>query len=261
MVRSASMGSKGRAGRRAASLGVVAAVALGGVAIADRIECKPHSCEGTNRDDVIIGTKGVDNLSAERGDDVIRARGGDDNALRGDGGADKIKGAGGQDHLEGGKGQDVLRGGKGFDFYSFQNNNWGQELVDDEPIIDTDVNTGHQVRFDAVTRDLVVNMNSGPGHEVAALGGTATLDWESDLIDIVLLGDGDDSVTGRPIADNIQLFGGGTDVIQSGGGDDFVYMLDGEPNDSVSCGSGTDEARVDAGDSVDADCENLTRRR
>jgi Ca2+-binding RTX toxin-like protein len=211
---------------------------------------------------VIIGTKGVDNLSARRGDDVIRGRGGDDNALRGDGGADKIKGAGGEDHLDGGKGQDILKGGKGYDFYSFQENNWGQEVIEDVPIIDTDLDRGQQIRFDDVTLDLVVNMNSGAGHEVTALEGTATLDWENDLIDIVLLGDGDDSVTGRPIADNIQLFGGGEDVIQSGAGDDFVYMLDGEPNDAVSCGPGTnDQARVDPGDSVDADCELLTRRR
>jgi Ca2+-binding RTX toxin-like protein len=244
------------------ALALFVSLALAALAWADRIECGPNSCQGTNRDDVIIGTKQGEGIDAKRGDDVIRGRGGSDNAIRGDGGDDRLKGGGGPDQLGGGRGQDVLKGGPGFDIYFFNENNWGQEVVQDTAIADTDLNSGHFVRFDGVSLDLVINLTSGPGDEVRALSGSATLNWEDSLIDGVIDGSGDDSITGRAIEDNIQVFGGGEDVILAGGGNDFVYTLDGEPNDAISCGPGaSDEARVDVGDSVDADCEVLTRRR
>ena len=228
------------------------------IALADRVECKQNAfCEGTNRADVIIGTNGPEGIDAGRGDDIIRARGGDDNAIRAEGGDDKIKGGAGQDNLGGGRGQDILKGGSGFDFYFFNENNWGQEVIDDQPIVDASLDSGHQARFDGVTMDLEIDMTSTKGHEVTVSGGTATLDWESDLIDSIIDGDGDDSITGRAVADNIQPFNEGNDVVLAGDGNDFVYTADGFPTDSISCGDGDDSARVDPGDSVDADCEDV----
>ena len=229
-----------------------------GLALADRVECKNSGfCEGTNRADVIIGTNGPEGVDAGRGDDIVRTRGGNDNAIRGEGGEDKIKGGAGEDHLGGGRGQDILNGGRGFDFYFFEENNWGQEVIDDVPIIDSSIDTGHQARFDGVTMDLDIHMASSTGREVTVSGGTATLDWEGDLIDSIIDGDGDDTITGRPIADNIQPFNEGNDVVLAEGGDDFIYTADGFPTDSISCGGGDDYARVDVGDSVDADCEDV----
>ena len=69
---------------------------------------------GTNDDDVIIGTDGVDVINAGRGDDRIEGLGGDD-VLCGDNGEDLILGGDGNDVIVGGNEDDTLVGGDGDD--------------------------------------------------------------------------------------------------------------------------------------------------
>jgi serralysin len=253
----------GQRGARRIVLGMLTAVlalliVASAPALAATIRCKPdRACLGTKRDDRLIGTSGSDQFQGGKGDDVLEGRAGDDNAMRGEGGDDTLRGGPGRDHLGGGPGKDVLEGGPDFDFYFFEQG-WGKEVITDTPILDTDINTGHQVRFDGVTDDLTIRLASGPGPEVKNTSRSSTLNWEADLIDVVIDGKGDDTITGREVGDNIQLFYPGNNEVFALGGDDFVYARNGAGGDVIDCGAGDkDEVRMDAGD-TQVNCEVLT---
>ncbi len=243
---------------------IVAAVltlAISGVALAASITCPNaggNACNGTDQNDRLMGATGPDNMSAGRGNDVLFGRDGNDNAMRGESGRDRLYGGPGVDHLGGGTGKDVLEGGDDFDSYFFHENNWGKETIVDTPIVDTDINTAHEVRFDFVTEDLIIDMNSRAEPEVMRRDGTLTntLDWENDLIDRVIDGKGDDLIIGRLTADNIQPFAGGSDRVNARAGNDFIYTVDGTV-DSIECGEGNDEIRKDAEDAA-TNCESVT---
>jgi hypothetical protein len=222
--------------------------------LADTIQCPDGGCNGTNRDDRILGTSVGDNIQGFNGDDVIKGFGGQDNTLRGDAGADKIRGGAGSDYVEGGPGRDDVSTGPdgGIFFYS---QDWGRERIEETPILDANLDTGHFVRLDNVTSRLTIDLNSGPGPEVTNRRGTMTLNWANDVIDGGGGGLANDVIRGRAIGDNIQSFTGGEDEIHARGGDDFVYTLDGEGGDVVDCGTGTDNADTDAGDTV-FNCES-----
>ncbi|MEX0992943.1 MAG: hypothetical protein WDZ37_03010 [Solirubrobacterales bacterium] len=70
-------------------------------------------------------------------------------------------------------------------------------------------------------------------------------------------GRGDDVLTGGDGADTLDG-GKGTDSFEAGADDDSIDAVDGKA-DKVSCGSGTDSVRADVSDSVDSDCERVTR--
>ncbi|MEL6679358.1 MAG: hypothetical protein AAFQ51_11675 [Pseudomonadota bacterium] len=70
--------------------------------------------DGTNRSDVLTGTRGADEINGGRGSDDLFGRGGDD-VLNGGGGRDDLRGGSGDDVLNGGNGRDELRGGSGDD--------------------------------------------------------------------------------------------------------------------------------------------------
>lgn len=239
----------------------VTVVVASGAALAARITCPnvgTNACTGTNNDDRLVGSSGADDMMARKGNDVLKGRDGDDNALRGDAGGDALYGGPGADQLSGGTGKDILSGGDGFDAYFFHENNWGKEAIVDTPIVDTDINTAHQVRFDLVTIDLIIDMNSRAEPEVRRRDGTpgSTLDWENDLIDRVIDGKGDDIIIGRLTADNIQPFAGGADSVNARSGDDFIYTVD-ETVDEIECGEGFDTVRKDAEDTA-TNCEQVT---
>ncbi|HEV3475442.1 MAG TPA: hypothetical protein VG602_08755 [Actinomycetota bacterium] len=64
-----------------------------------------------NRSEILIGTRGPDQICGFGGRDTLRGRGGPD-TLRGGGGKDVLAGGGGRDNARGGGGSDSLRGGK-----------------------------------------------------------------------------------------------------------------------------------------------------
>lgn len=69
---------------------------------------------GTRGDDELVGTSGNDIICGLGGNDRIRGRGGNDRIL-GNGGRDRIQGDGGNDRISGGGGRDVLKGERGRD--------------------------------------------------------------------------------------------------------------------------------------------------
>jgi hypothetical protein len=189
-------------------------------------------------------------MVALKGDDVLQGRRGDDNGMRGNQGNDRLYGGPGVDQILGGIGEDVLEGGADFDAYWFLENDWGKETIVDTPIVDTDINTGHGVRLDGVGDNLTINLNSGPSPEVRNESTTNRLNWDNNLIDVVSDGKGDDTITGRDVADNIQPFS------SRNGGDDFVYSVDDDSPDVIDCGDGNDTVRKDAEDTT-TNCENV----
>lgn len=229
---------------------------VGGVALAKTVLCQTGaSCVGTNKDDLLVGTSAPDNVQGFGGDDVLKGREGSDNTLRGDEGNDRVLGGPGFDFLEGGSGKDVVKGGADGDVY-FHPVGWGKETIVDTPIVDTNLDTGHFARFDSVEGDLTINLNSRPrAPEVKTANGKNTLNWQDDLIDSIVDGEGDDTIVGRDVGDNIQPFAGGVDQVRARGGDDFVYAADGFV-DEVDCGKGNDTVRGDAGDAI-VNCETV----
>ena len=74
----------------------------------------PALIDGTDKDDVIIGSNGDDTINGKGGDDVICGEAGND-SISGGPGNDTIRGNGGDDDLDGGPGNDTLSGDGGND--------------------------------------------------------------------------------------------------------------------------------------------------
>jgi Ca2+-binding RTX toxin-like protein len=228
----------------------VAMLLAGGVALAKNIKCPNRDnnlCVGTNQNDTMTGT---------RSSDTIKARGGYDTVMAGRG-RDKVFGGGGLDILNGGRGNDVLEGGDGSDVHYHFAQAWGKDRIIDTPTpTDNNLDNGHLVDFRLVTDDLTINMNSGTGPEVKNVSGTNAVNWDNDLIDAVLDGQGDDTIIGRDVGDTIQPVIGGIDIVGAGGGDDYVNARDNVNGDMIDCGAGTNDVVVkDAGDTA-INCES-----
>ena len=78
------------------------------------IYCTGGMCKGTQGDDCIIGTEGVDYIHAGKGNDLVCALGDGDYVYAGQG-DDYVCGGDGPDVVEGGLGVDVLYGEDGED--------------------------------------------------------------------------------------------------------------------------------------------------
>jgi Ca2+-binding RTX toxin-like protein len=79
-------------------------------------------CNGTNANDLILGTAGNDTgnngrITGGNGDDCILGGAGDDD-IRGQGGNDVLLGGDGNDTLNGGAGTDICYGGSGTDTFT-----------------------------------------------------------------------------------------------------------------------------------------------
>lgn len=83
----------------------------------DNIHPDIESVGGSDKDDVIVGSPGADELWGSDGDDKIYGGGGDD-TLWGNDGDDLIEGGPGNDTLDGGCMSDVLIGGPGRDTFN-----------------------------------------------------------------------------------------------------------------------------------------------
>ncbi len=192
---------------------------------------------GTGEDDV-FGGGGEDDVSGGTGHDTVSGGAGID-MVRGNDGDDVLRGRRGEDRIFGGDGNDVLHGG------SANDDLYGQA--------DDDVLVGG-VGDDAVFGDAGVDNVSGAAGNDKVVGGEG--------IDLVRGNVGDDEVRGGD-GDDVLRGGPGNDQHFGEVGDDTIYDRDGIGNvDDVHCGDGTDVARVDVYDTVNADCEqreNLDR--
>ncbi|HEX2196472.1 MAG TPA: calcium-binding protein [Actinomycetota bacterium] len=78
-----------------------------------------ESVDGTNGDDVIVGTSSTDYIDGKGGNDRICARSNhpaDEDFVSGGGGDDRISGGRSGDSLNGGRGDDLIVGGRGYDY-------------------------------------------------------------------------------------------------------------------------------------------------
>ncbi len=86
-----------------------------GILAGDSMLIEPANLiEGTDEDDVIDGTAGVDDIQAGAGDDIVNALEGNDNVFGGPG-ADILNGNEGDDRVSGGAGDDEVNGNDGDD--------------------------------------------------------------------------------------------------------------------------------------------------
>jgi Ca2+-binding RTX toxin-like protein len=97
-----------------------------------------------------------------------------------------------------------------------------------------------------ITTNLI--SDSGPVPEVNNSENTSTVNWNGEVISIVIGSTGNDIVTGNDAANDI-FDGEGretdTDTISGAGGDDLIDVQDGAADDKVECGEGHDTVYFD----------------
>lgn len=177
---------------------------------ADAFVARPDcTIDGTDGDDVLVGTGDRDVICGRQGDDVIKALDGNDLVFGGSG-KDRIRGGPGQDRLHGEDGSDRIRGGRHTDqiFGQFGNDRlsgdgWSDFLTGGYGNDRMDGGLGSDYAFDSF------------GNDVASLGAGS-----------------DQFYSDR-----------GVDLVRGGTGSDLcLTVADGKPGDVVDGGPGTEDA-------------------
>ena len=224
-----------------------------GVALAVKtINCEPRAerCVGTDRPDLMRGTSSFDNMFGRDGDDTLKGFGRFD-LLRGQMGDDRLFGGLRQDLLSGGEGEDKLRGEESLDVYSFPRSDWGQDtIIEDSPPRNVIILPFGRSFTGPVTTTMI--SDSGPLPEVNNAESGSTVQWNGEVIRIVVGSSGDDTVTGTEVADQIYddagpdlRTGPDTDIVTGARGSDVLLVLDGDTRDRVTCGPGNDTVYFD----------------
>jgi VCBS repeat-containing protein len=212
---------------------------------------------GAGNDTLLDGLAGNDSLHGGTGNDILHGQDGDD-TLYGDSGDDKLYGDADTNYLYGGDGDDELYGGAGTDhFYG-----------------DDDTTHGNDNESDTVSYE---NDSAGISASLATRTGTAgiaTGDTYSDIENLTggsgddfLVGDDENNVLTGGNGDDDLTGGAGNDILEGGAGGD--HFSGGEGNDTVSFANSMSPVYVSlkdvnfrifdaAGDTYDADIENLT---
>jgi hemolysin type calcium-binding protein len=155
------------------------------------------------------------------------------------------------DYLDGGPGSDKLEGGGDRDFIYFRSAEWGNDTITGNGVS----GSTDRVDFHSLSVALTIGLNSDSGTpEVTNAATTSTVNWSDNVIEQVVAGKGNDTITGNMIR------GGYFNYIHGKGGDDLIMVNDGFGNDEVHCGENpdgsqdNDEVYYDAGDTV-SNCE------
>ncbi len=181
---------------------------------------------GDGGNDTLHGEDGADLLFGGHGDDVVFGGSGRD-VLDGGDGEDKLSGGGGDDALSGAAGSDHLHGGDGNDLLSGQEgeDRVFAEIGDDTIVGDADsaddiydggsgIDTlDYSAAKDAVTVDL------SKGIAVGAEIGTDSIA----SIEVLLTGDGNDTITGAGQTERISAGGGGDTIVGDVDAADAIY--------------------------------------
>ncbi len=174
---------------------------------------------GTEADDVLVGTAAAESFDGKGGNDSVDAGGGND-ILLGGAGDDTLLGGSGDDFLDGGTGHNLLDGGAGNDTIQHTAGT-GVDTIEGGSGINT----------------LALNDASASTADVVDLTNPAMLHWLNDgssFVDIQVLsyhgGSGNDAIIG----------GAYGDVIDGGSGNDT--LTGGAGNDTITGGSGNDIA-------------------
>ncbi|HYW57028.1 MAG TPA: putative Ig domain-containing protein, partial [Polaromonas sp.] len=209
--------------------------------------------DGSELDDVLLGTNITDRIRGFGGNDGLIGGGGDD-VIWGGAGDDEIYGddithasgnfvidpaTHGKDILDGGEGNDILEGGGNDDTLT-------GGLGDDELVggSGNDIlkgNEGLDLLYGGGGDDMV---DGGDGNDILEGGsGNDTLHG-GEGTDTMLGGSGNDTLTGNTGID--LLYGDEGDDVMSGGGDDDT-MFGGEGSDALDGGDGADSLNAEAG--------------
>ena len=219
-----------------------------GVALAlNAVSCEGGGvrCVGTDRPDLVRGSDDLDAIYGRDGNDILKGRGEGD-ALLGQKGDDELLGGERQDFIIGGVGDDGLRGGDALDIYYFERPDWGQDTIGDASPRNL-VRLPNGADFGgAITTNL--NSDSGPLPEVTNAEDGSTVDWQGDVIRVVVGSTGDDTVTGNDAANLIfdgEELDTDRDTISAAGGSDLIDVQDEAADDKVECGGGHDTVYFD----------------
>jgi hypothetical protein len=180
-----------------------------------------------------------------------------------------LEGGGGDDGLYADKGDDELIGGPGNDSLSAE-----QDFYEGEgeapPLAGTadtlDGGPGRDMLYPGGGTDRVAG---GDGRDTLALPTSTAITVSLaafDGVESVATGEKDDVVTGDAHFNELRTSdgkdtvdgGGGTDIIDTGRGDDSILARDGVADD-ISCGEDNDRVVADPDDFVDGDCEVVDR--
>ncbi|QYK41482.1 MAG: calcium-binding protein [Paracoccaceae bacterium] len=205
---------------------------------------------GTNEADHVIGYGGDDQINGYGGNDLIEGGDGNDQ-LFGDTGRDTIYGGDGNDRIEGGPGNDRLYGDAGddsFAIYSFSgagiDRAYGGQGNDRMYV-------GEQTSayFHGGTgTDLFWLFWNNIGHAVSGsvssgfVAGPHVITLRSVEQLYITTGNGDDSITGGRLNDEIVVLGG-ANTVDAGAGNDHVAYLAGSVN-HLDGGAGNDQLRA-----------------
>ncbi|MFP5510851.1 MAG: Hint domain-containing protein, partial [Alphaproteobacteria bacterium] len=151
---------------------------------------------------------------------------------------DSLTGGAGNDTLAGGTGDDVLQGDGGDDTFTLAPG-FGDDVITGG---ETGEVLGDTLDATDLTEDVTVTLSGPEAGTLTGPSGTVSFDE----IENILLGAGDDAVTGST-GDDVVDAGAGDDVINGGAGDDDLAGGDG--NDDLIGGAGNDT--LDGGDGAD----------
>ncbi|MCZ8152029.1 MAG: Hint domain-containing protein [Rhodobacteraceae bacterium] len=222
---------------------------------------------GGDGNEFIFGDEGADSITGDAGNDFLSGFQGDD-LMDGGIGADTLFGGTGADTLFGGDGDDFLSvggsdqafGGSGDDVFEHAGDDTfvnavidgGSDATDGNPGGTENGNAGDRLDLSWESGSLTVTLGTNPeSGTVNGLDGDAGIDLTFSEIEIILTGDGDDTVAGSAATGAVTLnTGAGNDVIATGSGNDSIVADTG--NDSVQAGAGNDTVAGGAGnDSLD----------
>lgn len=176
--------------------------------------------------------------------------------ITGGAGADTITGSNYDNVIDGGAGDDTLDGASGNDTFLQGSASDGADTIIGGTGVDT-------VDYSSRTNALTVTM----GDETANDGEAAETDDIGLDVEVLLCGDGDDTVTGNDLdntidggagddtlsggAGNDELYGGtgdgGDDTLNGGAGDDILDGGDSTSGDTLDCGAGTGDISIPSG--------------
>ncbi len=193
------------------------------------------------------GVDGPDSLSGGAGNDTLYGDVGAD-TLSGGTGNDSLEGGAGNDLLQGGAGSDVLTGGDGDDRFGILTGDGADTITGGE----TGETLGDLLDASGMTAGATLTLASAESGTLVS--GADSISFTE--VERILLGAGNDSVTGSAGNDSVDA-GAGNDTLTGGAGNDTLaggagsdLLTGGAGNDSLDGGAGDDDFVLGAGDSA-----------
>jgi Ca2+-binding RTX toxin-like protein len=196
------------------------------------------SLAGGDGNDSLAGDEGADTLVGGAGEDRLNG-GADGDSLDGGAGNDTVAGGDGNDTLAAGEGNDALSGDGGDDLFVLAPNFGSDVIIGGE----TGETVGDTIDARPLVEGVAVTLATPESGTLSSGTGTATFTE----IERILLGSGNDTITGSGGNDTVDG-GGGNDIVDGGGGNDSLAGGDGD--DTVAGGGGNDT--IDGGQGNDS---------